>query len=65
MADYTNWLKRCVYRNYMEQELALYQGQGPGQTSFLFYGHPDTNEEMLADCFLQIGRASCRERVSA
>ena len=55
MADYTNWLKRCVYRNYMEQELALYQGQGPGRTSFLFYGHPDTNEEMLADCFLRYG----------
>lgn len=55
MADYTGWLKRCVYRAADQQELALYQGNGPGHTSFIFYGLPGLDEQQLADCFARYG----------
>ncbi len=55
MADYTNWMKRCVYRNSSNQDIVLYQGMGPGNTSFLFYGTPELDETWLADCFARHG----------
>lgn len=54
MADYTNWLKRCVYRGKGLAELTLYQGLGPGNTSFIFYGRSGLDEQ-LADCFVRHG----------
>lgn len=55
MADYTNWLKRCVYRGRGMAELTLYQGLGPGNTSFIFYGRPELEEQQLADIFARHG----------
>lgn len=55
MADYTGWLKRCVYRRLEQQETVLYQGLGPGNTAFLFYGQAGLDEAMLADCFARHG----------
>ena len=51
MADYTNWMKRCVYRNGAGDEPVIYQGRGPGNTSFIFYGLPGLDEAELEDCF--------------
>lgn len=55
MADYTNWLKQCVYRYEGTEPLKLFQGAGPGNTSFLFYGTDAVNEEQLQECFLRYG----------
>lgn len=55
MADYTGWIKRCVYRNSGADDLVLYQGMGPGHTSFIFYGLPGLDEAKLADCFARHG----------
>lgn len=55
MADYRNWLKRCVYRKHAQQELVLYQGLGPGNTAFIFYGLPGLEEQLFVDCFAQYG----------
>ncbi len=55
MADYTAWMKYCVYRNGMAEEPVIYQGMGPGNTSFLFYGVPGLDEEELAGCFARYG----------
>lgn len=55
MADYTNWLNRCVYRNTKQQTLQLYQGLGPGNTAFIFYGLPGIDQQQLATCFEQHG----------
>ncbi len=55
MTDYTAWLKRCVYRNGLAEEPVLYQGLGPGNTSFIFYGVPGLNEAELEDCFARHG----------
>lgn len=57
MADYTNWMKRCVYRNGAGAEPVLYQGRGPGNTSFLFYGLPGLDEAELEACFARYGGA--------
>lgn len=53
--DYTSWLKRCVYRGADRQELAVYQGLGPGNTAFLFYGRAGLDEDALAACFARHG----------
>lgn len=53
--DYTSWLKRCVYRGADRQELAVYQGLGPGNTAFLFYGRARLDEDALAACFARHG----------
>ena len=55
MADYTNWMKRCVYRHIDRDDLVLYQGVGPGKTSYLFYGLPELDTTQLADCFARHG----------
>lgn len=55
VADYTNWMKRCVYRNGEGEEPVLYQGMGPGNTSFIFYGVSGLDETELADCFARHG----------
>lgn len=55
MADYTTWLKRCVYRGNSVDAVTLYQGLGPGNTSFIFYGRPGLDEQYLADCFTRYG----------
>ena len=53
MADYTNWLRHCVYRYEGDAPLRTYQGAGPGNTSFIFYGTDAVDETKLADCFAQ------------
>ena len=55
MADYTAWMKRCVYRNGIGEEPVIYQGMGPGRTSFLFYGVPGLDEKELEECFARYG----------
>lgn len=55
MADYTGWLKRCAYRSTDSQKVAVYQGLGPGNTAFLFYGRAGLDEEKLAHCFARHG----------
>ncbi len=55
MADYTNWLKQCVYRYEGTAPLNIFQGAGPGNTSFIFYGNDAVNEQQLQDIFLQYG----------
>lgn len=55
MADYTNWLYRCAYRKSGHQELVLYQGLGPGNTAFIFYGFPGIPEKILSTCFERHG----------
>ena len=55
MADYTNWLKECVYRYEGTAPLRLFQGAGPGNTSFIFYGTDAVNEENLQDIFARHG----------
>ena len=54
MADYTNWLKNCVYRAPKRTE-ALYQGQGPGNTSLIFYGAAGLDEQKMEECFARYG----------
>ena len=55
MADYTNWLKQCVYRYEDENPLQIFQGAGPGNTSFLFYGTNATTDAQLRDIFSRHG----------
>ena len=55
MADYTNWLKQCVYRYEGTAPLNVYQGAGPGNTSFIFYGTAIVDETQLQDIFAQHG----------
>lgn len=55
MADYRNWLRHCVYRRLGQQEPVLYQGLGPGNTAFIFYGKAGLDETVLADCFSRHG----------
>ena len=55
MADYTNWLKQCVYRYEGTAPLNVYQGAGPGNTSFIFYGTAIVDETQLQDIFAQNG----------
>lgn len=55
MADYTNWLKQCVYRYEGTAPLHVFQGAGPGNTSFIFYGTDAVNEQQLQELFAQHG----------
>ncbi len=55
MADYTAWIKQCVYRNGLAEEPVMYQGMGPGHTSFIFYGVPGLDETELEACFARHG----------
>ena len=48
MADYTNWLKQCVYRYEGAEPIKTFQGAGPGNTSFIFYGTEQVDEIILA-----------------
>lgn len=51
MADYTNWLKQCVYRCANMTPCKLFQGTGPCNTSFFFYGTDEVDEEQVRTCF--------------
>lgn len=51
MADYTNWLKQCVYRYEGTEPLKTFQGAGPGNTSFIFYGNALVEEAQLEEIF--------------
>lgn len=51
MADYTNWLKQCVYRYEGTAPLRVFQGIGPCNTSFLFYATEEVAEENVRACF--------------
>ena len=51
MADYTNWLKQCVYREEDAESVQTFQGAGPGNTSFIFYGSDRVDEAKLQDVF--------------
>lgn len=53
MADYTNWLKQCAYRYEGTLPLKIFQGTGPSNTSFLFYGTNEVSEEQVRACFAQ------------
>ncbi len=55
MADYTNWLKQCVYRYEGTAPLKLYQGVGPSNTSLIFYGNDAVDEAKLAEVFARNG----------
>ncbi len=55
MADYTNWLKQCVYCYEGAAPLKLYQGVGPGNTSLIFYGNDTVDEAQLAEVFARNG----------
>ncbi len=55
MADYTNWLKQCVYRYEGTAPLTVFQGAGPGNTSFIFYGTEAVDEQQLQELFAQHG----------
>ena len=65
MADYTNWMKRCVYRNGAGDEPVIYQGRGPGNTSFIFYGVPGLDEAELCRRVLVRGIAEHPDRLRA
>ena len=53
MADYTNWLKQCVYRDAGTTPLKVFQGAGPANTSFIFYGTDIVDEAKLQEIFAQ------------
>lgn len=55
MADYTNWMKHCVYRYYDPAQLKVFQGAGPGNTSFIFYGTEVVDETRLEEAFASHG----------
>ncbi len=55
MADYTNWLKQCVYRYEGTAPLKLYQGAGPSNTSLIFYGTDAVDEVQLTEVFARNG----------
>ena len=55
MADYTNWLKQGVYRYEGAEPIKTFQGAGPGNTSFIFYGTEQVDETKLVDVFARHG----------
>lgn len=55
MADYTNWLKQCVYRYDDAPSVRVFQGAGPSGTSFIFYGTDAVDESKLQEIFAQHG----------